>query len=363
MALLFADSFDTYATSDFTQVWTQIITTLSGNPTIGATGRRSTNGLRFPNVSSDECKPVAITLAPADSTFIVGFAFKQTGAFGNYTINSNLSIFTSSAGSGSSQLIHVRTSGTTHLVFRIKTNGQIEVLRGDGTLLGSTTAALQVGVFAYLEFKGTIDNSTGAVDIRINSASVLSLTGVDTQNGATATWDEIVIGKMANADAITLDIDDLYVCDGSGGASDDFLGDVAVDAIYPNGAGTHSDGTPSTGSDQYAVVDETPMNGDTDYNTLAAVSDRDSFAFPNAPVASATILGVQVKIQARLDSGGTAGLKASTRIGGTDYDGAESAVGGSYAVHRQIWDVKPSDSTPWVDTDINAAEFGYLKSA
>lgn len=363
MALLYCDSFDTYATADILQTWNQLAGAPDISPTIGAFGRRSSNGARWTSTfGPDAGKTLLKNLVPSDDTFIGGFAFKADLV--GFTAYDTGTSDDPDESNGTPVILYIRKLGVTHVWFRVNTTGTISAYRST-TVLGTTSLALNLGVTTYIEVKVLLHASAGTVDIRFNGASVLSLTGLDTQNGGTVGWDEFGIGHISIGvnDTTTWDYDDLYVCDGSGGVNDDFLGDVAITPIYPNGTGTHSDGTPSTGADQYAVVDETPMNGDTDYNTLAAVADRDSFAFPNAPVASATILGVQVRTQARLDSGGTAGLKAMTRIGGTDYDGAEGAVGGSYTVHRQIWDVKPSDATAWVDTDINAAEFGYVKSA
>jgi hypothetical protein len=104
------------------------------------------------------------------------------------------------------------------------------------------------------------------------------------------------------------------------------------------------------------------FDGGTDYNSSTAASLKDTLAFPNAPVAAAPILAIQLNMMMEKADAGASGVKAVTRIGGTDYLGTESFPPVGYSDLRQIWDVKPSNSVAWSDTDFNAAEFGYIRS-
>ncbi len=363
MAGIFYDGFDHYATADIATKWTQR-TVLSGvGPVIGATGRRGGGALRMATTTFGYGDSVRITPSspvPSGATCVVGFAFRHVNAFAT---NNNNTTEDSGSNSSASCLVSIRKVGGTHVWFRINANGTISAFHST-SLLGTTSVALTQNVYQYLEFKVLIHASAGTITVRLNGSAVLTLTGQVSQTGGSSTWDEIKLGTYGSDTVVfaTVDYDDLYLLDGSGSVNNDFLGDVRVDAVYPNAAGNSSQFTRSAGSDQWAGIDETAPNADTDYNETATATNRDTLNFPNAPVAGATIFGIQASASVKKTDAGGAGLKLVTRISGTDYDGTEVGLGTAYTYVRQIWDVKPSDSTAWTDSAFNAAEFGYVKS-
>jgi len=359
MAGVFFDSVDHYATANIQEKWTQVH---SAGPIVAAVGRRSTNGLRFRNYSggvgsvSGDAVRVTPFPVPSGDTCIVGYAFNHVSPFAdtqNGTVeDSGITVV--------STMLAIRQGATTQVWFVIMGDGTISARRGT-TVLGTSTFALTQNVYQYIEFKVKISATVGTIEVRVNTVPILTLTGQNTLTTASATWNEIKIGQFAFT-APNVYVDDIYVLDGSGSFNNDFLGDVRIDAVFPNADGNSSQFTRSTGTDQYATVDETSPNGDTDYNETATVGNRDTLNYPNAPVAGANILAIQGDVYGRKTDAGGAGVKLITRIAGTDYQGTEVGIGTSYNYQRQVWDVKPSDSTAWTDTDFNAAEFGYIKS-
>lgn len=371
MALILMESFDTYATAALTGAWT----TIGGGayaPTVSAgNGRRSTQCLRTSFTDGGGVgRPLSIvpdSPVPSGDTCVCGFAFKANRLD---TVNNGSNAFDPSSGSAqSSFLLLVRQGNTTHVGFRINSNGTITALRGQSSLttLGTTSIAVSEGGYQFLEFKVVIHDTTGSIEIRIDGAVALTLTNIDTKNTGSATWDEISINRLVeNANiSTTWDFDDLYLLDGTTTADDPrntFLGDSRVDATLPNAVGTHSDGTPSGGAvDNYTMVDEATHDSDTTYNTFSVAADLDTYNYPTAPVAGAFIYGVQVRLWCRKEDAGGATLRAVTRLGGTDYFGSSLSPTTGYTCKRQIWAQKPSDSADWTDTDYNAAEFGVEK--
>lgn len=376
MAWIRGESFDHFAIADLLQWFTQLAATPSAAPTISAgNGRRSTASLRWAPASAGfEGQSLylfcgdPIADAPSGGVCIVGFAFKH-GGLGFTALNASTSGDPNEAPAsgtlGTPALLYIQESGTTHVFFRLNTTGTISAYRGDGTLLGTTTLALQQGVYAYLEFKVTVHNSTGTVAIRKDGMSMgLTLTGQDTQNGGSAAWNTIAIGHTSTfqGSPLTWDYDDLYICDGSGSVCNDFLGDVRADDVFPTGNGATRNFTPSTGTNDYAVVDEASANGDTDYLTGAVAGDRVSLAFPDSPAPGADIVCLQLACQGKKTDSGTATHKGLTRIGGTEYVGKEVAMPAGYGGLIQSWPVKPSDSAVWAESEFNAAEFGAEKT-
>lgn len=363
MAALFADCFDHYAVADIATFWTQRMPSSNGDTsTITNVGRHSSNGFRFSTTSTNDATDrLAKVLVASGATAIVGYAIKCVNSFGGAG--------TSTTETGqASVLLSIRQGGTTQVWFRLNTNGTVSCYRGT-TLLGTTSLALFQNTQHFIEFKVTVDNSSGVVQVRFDGITVLNLSSQDTQSTGSATWDELAIGAFnsdalgVGAQAVNTTIDDLYVCDGSGSDNNDFLGDVRVDAHFPNAAGNSSQWTRSTGSDQWATIDEAAANGDTDYNSSATVGHLDTLNFPALSPSGAAIKFVQAVVQASKTDAGAVGLKLATRISSTDYLGTEQGVPATYAFLRQIWGVSPATSSAWTESEFNAAEFGYQKSS
>jgi len=233
---------------------------------------------------------------------------------------------------------------------------EIHVYRG-GTKIGETSGAgLVNGVWAYIEAKFTINNSSGSVIIRVNENIVLSLSGIDTQDSANAYFNMFRLGGIYSGYSY---LDDMYMCDLTGSKNNDFLGDVRVDTLRPNAAGTYTDFTPSAGAN-YQNVDETcgPDN-DTTYNEGANVGDQDSYQMPDLPApAGTTIYGVKTQATVRKTDAGVMKCKVLTRAGTTDDLGAELTLSDTYLTPFEIYEDNPDDSAAWEDADVNSMEPG-----
>jgi hypothetical protein len=338
MALLFIDSFDHYVTADILEKWTL----LSGLTISAGNGRRSSASMRGTLNSW-----VEKSLSPGDATFVTGFAFRVTAL-------------------GDSRILVIGDATVDHISMNLKSDGTLEVRRGNaaGTILGTTSSGITANAHHYIEIKGLIDDSTGTIEVRLNGSStpVLTLTSQDTRNGGTAAWTRVRLGNGNNIG--TADYDDLYVLDGSGSAPlNTFLGDMRVDTHVPNANGSNSGSTPSTGTDRYATVDESAPNDDTDYNTLAAVNDKDTLNVQNLASAGSTIRGVQVLIAAKKTDAGAGSACPVVRHSSTDYDGTGVALTTTYGYVREVYATNPGTSAAWTETDFNNAEFGYKRTA
>lgn len=367
MALLFADGFDHYAFADITQYWTQVYAGPPTDPSIGAFGRRGTNGLRCQTTTAtnNAVRPVGAVLPNVSGdTCFVGFSFKSNdhANLGTTILSDDPNL--SGTFDRNMGLLFIRHTSTTQVFISLNASGQVTAYRGT-TLLGTSTAALAVGVEHFLEIKVVIHNSTGSIEVRANGGTILSLSGVDTQQTGSATWDEVVLGKAvtANSNQITWDFDDFSAHDGSGSNWNTFMGDHAWKLRLPTANGTTRDWTPSTGTDDFAVVDDVPPDGDTSYLEAANVGDLVTMGFEDADIDGASIDAVVVVAQIEKTDAGTAGHKAALRISGTDYLSAEKAVPSTYALVPAIFELNPATSAPFTETIFNGMEIGAEKSA
>ncbi len=330
MALRFIDGFEHYAIpSQITLKWNGI-----NNIAISsATGRRSGTKALLLGSASDY---VSLTL-DNQTTWIVGMALY---IYGNET--SDIVRFTDSADSVQATVV-------------IGNDGTIRLYRGSSTLLASSTLSLNIGVWNYIEIKLTIADSGGLFEARVNETAWVTYTG-DTKSSSTlATANKISLYGRGNDIAF----DDVYICDTTGSANNDYLGDCRVDTILPNGVGNYTDFAALGSVTNWENVDETSIDSDTSYNYSNTVGAKDTFAFTNVPSITGTIFGVQANIAAKKDDAGSRVVRAVTRIGGADYESANLPLPSDYVFSRTLWQQNPAISAAWTEAAINGAEFGY----
>jgi hypothetical protein len=273
MALRFADGFDAYQTAAIAKYWKTLYNSAAVSISAGS-GRNGTASLRL---SSGWNRGVDKTI-DSQATWILG-----------------IGITMSALPSATATIFGLYDNTTLHCDLRLTAGGFLQITR-NGTVLGTGTSALSAGVYYYIEFKVTISDTVGVAGCRINGVSELALTSQDTRNGANATADTFRILGVTGIDAgTTINTDDFYACDGTGGGSDnDYLGDVRVEAIFPSGNGNSSQflGSDSNSTDNYLLVDEATPNDDTDYVESSTVGDKDTYAYGNLTATSGTVYGV-----------------------------------------------------------------------
>jgi hypothetical protein len=334
MALRWCDSFDHYTTIG------QKYDSVGGSVSF-VTGRFG-NGLRV----TDGNQPgfAYKYLGAGHATWIVGFAF-------------NLN-----ADAGASKDIFYLLDGTSIQVYLQYETGtrRIRLLNGSGALLGTGTTGMVTGVWYYVELKVTIGNSAQPYEVRINENVEITGTG-DTQNTANASANGIELASgSSNVTSRARDFDDLYVCDGSGSTNNNYLGDIRVECLMPNGNGATSNfvGSDSNSTDNYLLVDEVPPNDDTDYVVGTSVGDKDTYAYGDLTTTAGTVFGIQMCPRHRKADAGGRTVKTVTRLsGGTEEDGASMIVFDSYLYDYSIRETKPGGGA-WSVSDINGAQFG-----
>lgn len=327
--LRFIDGCDHYVTADITKKWTSLDN--SSYATISASGR---NGSCLYLRSG---YGVYLTL-DNQQTWIVGFAMKYSA-----TISGNILRFYD----GSSTQVTLFTNATSNtLSFARGTN--------NATILATSVNALQLNTWYYIECKVTIgDAGVGNYEVRVNGTSEgwFPSTAADTKETANASAN--VIKFSHGGDGY---FDDIYIADGTAGVND-FLGDVKVTTLFPTSDGNATTFTPSTGSDNYAMVDEASLDSDTTYNASSTADQIDTFGLTDSTATS--ILGVQEFIVARKDDAGARTIATVCRSNGTDNVGATESPGTTYVVYRTIREVDPNTSAAWTVNGLNSAEFGY----
>lgn len=330
MTLRFIDGWDHYATADITRKWTSIL----GSPTVQAAGRFGGNCLRISTASINVTKTL-----PAAAGWVIGFAVKLPVLAAN-------------------PLVSLLDAGSAQVELRLAADGTLAVTRAATALTGGASAlALSTATWYYIEWKVTIADSIAAnsCQVRVNGAQWINVTaGQDTKNTANATANQVRLASPASANT---DFDDLYVCDSAGSLNNDFVGDCRVEALFPTGAGTTTQWTPSAGAN-WQCVDENPPTDDTDYVESSTAGQKDTYAMGDLASVPTAIFGVQTCLLARKTDAGSRSVAAVIRSGGADYDGATVALADTYAYLLEVREQDPDGPASWTAAKVSAMEAG-----
>lgn len=236
----------------------------------------------------------------------------------------------------------------------IETDGTLSIYRGL-TLLGTSTNALSVGIWYYLELKVFTNNVSGTAELKVNGASWLSLTSQDTQAGSNAYHTAFRLGILNYA---YVSFDDLYFLDASGTINNDFLGNQKVLALDPSAAGDDTDWTPSAGSNYQCVDDGALLDEDTTYNETSTSTDQDLYNYENLPADVNTVNGVQINTEVKVTAG-SMDIENVIKTGTTtDVGTAETITSTTYVSSHRVEELDPDTAAAWTPSGVDGAQFG-----
>jgi hypothetical protein len=282
------------------------------------------------------------SLTSPTGTITIGFGFKD-GAVSNPSEDFEIVIL-----NGVSEQLNLVTVqvDTTHFRF--------DLYRG-ATLLDSS-ASYSVLNWHYFEFQAVIATGTGgSYEFRHNETLDFSGSSVNTASSGSANWDVVDFNNVGTGTSIRLD--DIYILDGTGSANNDFLGDCVIEGRLPTADGTPTDWTPSSGSDHYALLDDT---NDGTYVSTSTPTDIDYFTFDSLSFITGTIHGVQAMATMSLDVLGSRGarLKALS-VAATDNGSTQTIASTNYSTVWEIFETDPNTAAAWSISAVDAASFGF----
>lgn len=341
MTLRYATGWDNMGASEVGFEWVFVVN--NGN-TYLATGGRNGGSMLVADHTSNYAYNIWDGLTARD-TWIVGTAFQCA----------NLAAVRSDV------ISLLDAGGNVHVAVYVDTDRKLYVRNGNGTvLLGPGPAMLSDNVWYYIEMKAKIHDSTGTAEVRLNTSSVqLTGTGLDTRNGGAAAADRILLSSAISSLAIASYFDDFYACDDQGSVNNDFLGDITIQSVFPNGNGNSSMlvGSDGNSTDNYLLVDENPANGDTDYVSSATVNDKDTYAMGAITPTAGTIYAIKTKLVVRKDDAGARNIASVVRLAGTEDTSADKTLSTTYQPLYDIHETKPGGGA-WTVSDVNAMEVG-----
>ncbi|MHA2066927.1 MAG: hypothetical protein ACXABY_21380, partial [Candidatus Thorarchaeota archaeon] len=328
------------STSELNEKWT----TQSGSPSVsGSFARNGSGGL--------ECAfgdYVRMDFADSDSIsssefteLIIGFAHKQTSV-------------------QSSEFLRIGGNGTDTNFVRVQHNSSSGTrLLTNGTIRAYSSINDKDTDWHFYEIKASINSSTGAGDvtIRIDGEIAISVQGVPMETTSPTGFQFVDLYTSSTATYY----DDLYIIDTSTGPNNDWIGEVRIESLQPDGTtSTNTDLTPSAGSN-YQNVDESPPNSDTDYNSSSTVNHMDTHttAGLTGPASVKTVYGIQVNTWSRKTDSADRDVAPVVLSNVTTVSGTSIPVTQTYNYYFDHWETDPDTGSAWTESGINSAEFGY----
>jgi hypothetical protein len=367
MSLVFADSFDHYATGtgDLQRKWGA-----GGGAGVVPGGRRGTRAL-----SGNAQREIG------DQTeVIVGAAFFIEGG------ESLLGVGIGGESPSGNVLWEFLNDDVTYLRLGVSTDGRLRVTRGrypqvltsespsTGATALATTTAGTVPFFSwvYIELRALFAYEGGAVEVRVNGEPVIELPSVQTIPSNRS--DEVVESPPINPEYITQFalyaarglVDDVYVLNADGDRNNDFLGDLQVDVLKPSGAGLRDDSTIiGTSPDPTRWEANREADGAVSAVQLNAEGESDSYEFDDLPYGDAVVHAVQVTTQARKADSGHARVTLTNDLNDEAVDALPvqlaPSAGDDYAFKSAMLD--ESADGPWTLERVNDSEFGLRRDA
>jgi hypothetical protein len=330
MAILFFDGFELYGTS--TTAPTAIWDTWDPQNALFASGGRLNSGYTAVDIDDES----NVVIPTSTNTVYIGFAYRPTST-------------------GSGTILRLDDSTTTQ--FSIGYDGTDEsfwVSTGSGTtpLVSTTTGNAAKSSWHYIEAKVVINGTTGTVDLWLNGVADGSVTSVDTQQTANSQITKI---RLEGHGGTSQGFDDFYVLDTSGTDNTTRLDQPIIRAVVPSAETAQTDFTPSTGTDNSALVDEIPAS-DTDYNSSGTVTNADEYDLTNQGSAFSSINAVRVVTGAYKDDATTRGVTTTLKQSASYSTGTENLLSNSTTYVGDIIEQDPNTSTAWTTSGIDSMQ-------
>jgi hypothetical protein len=259
--------------------------------------------------------------------------------------------------------IRFMSGGSEQCRFEVENSGGLprwKLVRGS-TQVGSSSATFALSQWFYFEAKVTVRTGTnGIYELRQNEVAIISGSSVNLANTGSDGADAIGWGFHASG---TITVDDVYVADDTGAApTNTFLGDSVASHVLPAAEGHQIDFTPSTGTNNAALVDdsETAASG-ADYNSSDTNAQEDYYTFADLPATGlGTIYGVRISGSWAMATAGSRVARYRYYNGSTEFTlGSNiSAASTSIVELPQISELNPNTGVPWTKAEVDAAEFG-----
>jgi hypothetical protein len=216
--------------------------------------------------------------------------------------------------------------------------------------------------FNHLECWATIDDTAGAIEVRLNGVTILNYAGPlnHTGTGETSIW------AWYGADGAwpgTIWVSDLIGLNDQGSTNNSFIGDKKVFEDFPTADTADADWSPSAGSATYPMVDDPDPDGDGSYIESTSPGDVSGVRFSNVDPSVVSISAILMLHKSRKTDAGTSSVQLTVDSGSDSADGVNRSMTTVYSVYGDSFEVDPATAAPWIPAGANAMSLRITRTA
>lgn len=248
-------------------------------------------------------------------------------------------------------------NSTLHMNIRLLNTGRLAVYRHTTKIL-DTDFWPAPQAWYYIELKQVVNDTTGSWTFRVDGVSIASDSSIDSRGGGNGIVGSLQIAGVTNNTQTKFD--NIYAYHDNGGDVVDFLGIIHVGSLHPDADGDDEVWATSSGTDSFALVNETaPHDDDTDYIQSGTSTERTLFTYDNVPTGLTSFHGIHIHTIVRETDATPFTLINTFKQGGTLYpESAEAIAGTSFEDIDHALDQDPDTSLDWTESGINALQAG-----
>lgn len=293
-----------------------------------------------------------------------GIRFNQNGALIRKNMRSNQAVFIikvavnfqnlGAATSGNGFLL-ASDAGTTQWFLTVSTSGALGIWSNGSYRYLTGPGIIATNIWYGIEVEATVSSLFGAVNVWVNGAQVMAVTGICTQASSNIYANQVAIGDLFT-EGVNFYADDFRVWDGTGSTQNAPLGtDSRLLTSLADGAGAYAQFTPNGASANWQCEDDNPPDGDTTYVSGATSGLRDAYTMANPGLTEAPVM-VVARSYVRKDDGATRSLEIGVDSSGTVGVGSSFVLSSSYAFIDSCIALDPHTSAAWTAAAANAAQ-------
>ena len=340
MSIIHMDGFDEYASAaDITQEYTY-----GNEPNFSTSAGRYGGGcVQFNTNNNQYCMKA---LGATYTELWTGCAFYQNTT-GN---NSGIALFGLNSSAGTEMELAI--NGAT---------GQLLAYCGpNSTLLGSTSnGVIPYQVWCWIEFHVVFSGSVGVVDVYVNGTQVMHLTGQNTiHNSGQTGVNSVSLGCAVSQYSVSGYCDDWYILDPNTSPNTARLGDSRIKTLVPASDAGPNNGTPSSGSTHYAMVDEAQWSSTNSLTITNTSGQEELFGMGSLGATPSSVWAVRVLAVAEKTDAGSCNLETVMSSGGNVATGPSTPLLTSYSHVTGIFQTDPNTSAAWTYGGVNAMDCG-----
>ena len=217
------------------------------------------------------------------------------------------------------------------------------------------SAELLVDDWNWIEmnFKPTSGANGGFIIVKVNGTEIINETSRNIiQTFFSTEGFSLFQQQSRDSGSGETAFDDIYVIDIDGVQHTGLLGDHRIIPIVPTSDAGPNDWTPSTGSNNYALIDEEEVST-TDYVEASTSGDDDHYGIDST--STLTVEGVQIDVEYEMTDGTTGSLFVGTDNGTADEVEFTTTNGDGQVVARAQFPDDPSGND-WTPANLDAIE-------